>query len=112
MLQVMNAFLVLFEGVNCINSIYSYSVMNACLFHHVYHVNFRGGCTCRWKTGNKVCKVNKNGEVGFLCSMDRRDVHGTECPASFQLNECKDNNSSMEYDGCIDYTDEVSCIST
>ncbi|EKX54123.1 hypothetical protein GUITHDRAFT_160816 [Guillardia theta CCMP2712] len=46
----------------------------------------RGGCTCRWKTGNKVCKVNKN---------------------NGELNECKENNNSMEYDGCIDYTDEA-----
>mmetsp|Transcript_27701 Transcript_27701/g.90217 ORF Transcript_27701/g.90217 Transcript_27701/m.90217 type:complete len:218 (-) Transcript_27701:277-930(-) len=44
----------------------------------------RRGCSCRWKTGKKICKVNKN---------------------NGELSECKENNISMEYDGCIEYTD-------
>eukprot|EP00960_Hanusia_phi_P037546 753012-Hanusia_phi.AAC.8 len=46
----------------------------------------RGGCSCRWKTGNLICKVDKK---------------------SGEKKDCKVDNSTRDYDGCIDYSDQM-----
>uniref|UniRef100_A0A7S0DXR1 Uncharacterized protein n=1 Tax=Hanusia phi TaxID=3032 RepID=A0A7S0DXR1_9CRYP len=46
----------------------------------------RGGCSCRWKTGNLICKVDKK---------------------SGEKKDCKVDNSTRDYDGCIDYSDQT-----